>query len=475
MNIDLKSIVRITSDSIVFDWSNPFNKSKNTESIGTGFFISDELILTCAHVVDSASKIYISIPSLGKTKYEITLISVCPKLDIALLKTNKYKSSSFIELGNSDNIKQTDKVYVIGYPLGQETVKYSSGIVSGLQEYLFQTDASINSGNSGGPLIDSNNKVIGINSSKIISSNENTIEGVGFSIPINLYVYMKDIMLTNKIIRKPVILLEFNNMNQNLWNFSTNSKKKIHYNNKSYDTGYYIKRTFKQNKLIDVHMGDILLELDGKKIDNYGEMDSNNITKKINIDNYLIEKNLNDKINMKFWSVKQKKIIEIDYKLDYIHPIISKYPNVENIEYFVLGGLVIMDLTLDHLALFHTYYAYFIHIDEMAFRAKPKVIISSILSSSNIRKDEIINTGDLLFYLNDVKINTLDDILNAIDTTFESFNGYAIIKNHTGNTISLNLRDALVETIEMYKTFNYKWNNRLSKLLLQKYRIKNFK
>ena len=120
-------------------------------------------------------------------------------------------------------------------------------------------------------------------------------------------------------------------------------------------------------------------------------------------------------------------------------------------------------------------YSYFIHVDEMAFRAKPKVIISSILSSSSIRKDDIINTGDLLFYLNDIKINTLDDILNAIDTTFESFNGYAIIKNHTGDTISLNLRDSLIETIEMSKVFNYKWNNRLSKLLLKKYKINNFK
>ena len=85
MNIDLKSIVRITSDSIVFDWSNPFNKSKNTESIGTGFFISDELILTCAHVVNGSKNLYIEIPSKDSNKYSCKIIGICPDFDIAII------------------------------------------------------------------------------------------------------------------------------------------------------------------------------------------------------------------------------------------------------------------------------------------------------------------------------------------------------------------------------------------------------
>ena len=90
MDINLKSIVRILSQSIAFDWKSPFNKSMNIDSIGTGFFIDKNYIVTCSHVIENAVKIYITIPSLGKEKYEAELISCCPYMDIALIKTNNY-------------------------------------------------------------------------------------------------------------------------------------------------------------------------------------------------------------------------------------------------------------------------------------------------------------------------------------------------------------------------------------------------
>ncbi len=69
-----------------------------------------------------------------------------------------------------------------GYPLGQDRLKYSSGIISGLQGALLQTDAPINPGNSGGPLLNNNNEVIGINSQKIAAGQA---DNIGYSIPIH--------------------------------------------------------------------------------------------------------------------------------------------------------------------------------------------------------------------------------------------------------------------------------------------------
>ena len=145
--IDIKSIVRIISEGYDFNWKSPFNKSSNNNSIGTGFFIDSEYILTCCHVVENSLKIYINIPSLDKEKYEVELISCCPCLDIALLKSKTYKSNQFLELDDSDKSKATDKIIAVGYPLGLENSKYSAGIISGIEEHFFQIDAPINEGN----------------------------------------------------------------------------------------------------------------------------------------------------------------------------------------------------------------------------------------------------------------------------------------------------------------------------------------
>ena len=471
MNIDLKAIVRITSNSIIFDWKTPFNKSKNKLVVGSGFFIDQEHIITCAHVVDSASKIYINIPINGKEKHEVKLLSFCPSLDIALLKTIDFKSDFYLQLADSDKVKYTDKVFVLGYPLGQESVKYSSGIISGLQDYLFQTDASINPGNSGGPLIDTQNKVIGINSSKITSVTK-SIEGVGFSIPINLFKYMKNKMLNTLIIRKPSILLEFNNLNQTLWNFSTNNSKTVKFNNTEFNSGFFIKKVFNHNNNPDFpSSGDILLEIDGKKIDNFGETNSNNISGKSSVSDILIQFNFNETINYKIWSSKNKKVININYKLDYVYPVKFCYPVYENVNYFVIGGLVLMDLTMNHVAIYEYIFNSFIDMDEMSFRIKPKVIVSSILPGSSVLKDDVIQKGDLLEYINDTKISTLDDVVKTINDTFDNYKGFLILKNHLGDTTAIKIKDALKETIEFSNSFNFKWNNELTKIILKKLNI----
>ena len=158
MDINIKSIVRIYVQSIEYDWTTPFNKTDTMDSVGSGFFIDSTHIITCYHVVEDSITNLITIPSLGKKKYNVEFVSCCPMLDIALLRTTDYESADFLEMDDSDQVKMTEEVYAVGYPLGQINVKYSSGIISGIQDYLFQIDAAINNGNSGGPLINKNNK-----------------------------------------------------------------------------------------------------------------------------------------------------------------------------------------------------------------------------------------------------------------------------------------------------------------------------
>jgi serine protease Do len=450
--INIKSIVRIISEGYDFDWKSPFNKSSNNNSIGTGFFIDSEYILTCCHVVENSLKIYINIPSQDKEKYEVELISCCPCLDIALLKTNVYKSKYHLELDDSDKSKATDKIIAVGYPLGLENAKYSAGIISGIEEHFFQIDAPINEGNSGGPLLNSNNKVIGINTSKITTS-----EGIGFSTPINFFKNQKELMLKNKIIRKCNILCEFNDMDINLWKYLTDDKI-----DKSYTSGYYIKKCYKDSNLFSeygIETGDILLEINDNKVDNYGEINVVWSSEKINLDNYLKRFNKDDIIKIKIWSSKQKKIIEINYKLNYNFPINFGLPILEKIDYIIFGGLVLMNFSLNHIKVYRDDYLDLFIANKIKFKKSSKVIISNILSGSTIKKNEVINEGNILFSINNIKIYCLDDVIKVIKDTVNKNDKYLILKNQNNDTVCLNIFTGIKETYLLAKEYNYDWKN----------------
>ncbi|MGD9347861.1 MAG: Do family serine endopeptidase [Candidatus Aminicenantes bacterium] len=162
-------------------------------SQGTGFFISqDGYIVTNNHIVESAIKV--DIISLSGEDYEAEIVGTDPRTDLALLKV-KGKNLPYLELGDSSKLKVGEWVLAVGNPLGlSHTV--TAGIVSakgrqlvgggGVPDYqdFIQTDASINRGNSGGPLINMQGVVVGINSMIISPSGGNI--GIGLSIPTSL-------------------------------------------------------------------------------------------------------------------------------------------------------------------------------------------------------------------------------------------------------------------------------------------------
>ena len=104
-------------------------------------------------------------------------------------------------------------------------------------------------------------------------------------------------------------------------------------------------------------------------------------------------------------------------------------------------------------------------INPIKFKKTPKVIISNILSGSTIKKNEIINEGDILSYINNIKINTLNDIPIAIKNTVTKDSKCIIIKNQYNDTICLNIITGILETYNLSKEYNYEWNNDIIKIL----------
>jgi serine protease Do len=161
---------------------------------GTGIIMtSDGYIITNEHVIDGAQKISIVL-SNGKTYNNVQTVGVDVQTDLAVLKISAtgLPCASF---GDSSQLKVGQSVIAIGNPGGLELAStVTNGIVSGLNRSIsetassmtyIQTNALINPGNSGGPLVNMYGQVVGINCSKIESSNGETFEGIGFAIPIN--------------------------------------------------------------------------------------------------------------------------------------------------------------------------------------------------------------------------------------------------------------------------------------------------
>ncbi|MDB1144977.1 MAG: Do family serine endopeptidase [Alcaligenaceae bacterium] len=156
--------------------------------VGTGFIVSkDGYIMTNHHVVDDAEKILVTLPD-SKKELEAKLIGSDQRTDIAVLKVSSKEDLPVLEMGNSDGLKKGQWVLAIGSPFELENT-VTSGIVSAIHRdtgsYLrfIQTDVAVNPGNSGGPLIDLNGRVVGVNSQ--IISRTGGYQGISFSIPIN--------------------------------------------------------------------------------------------------------------------------------------------------------------------------------------------------------------------------------------------------------------------------------------------------
>ncbi|MGZ4411101.1 MAG: S1C family serine protease [Gaiellaceae bacterium] len=169
----------------------PFGGSRSQEALGSGFvYDAQGHIVTNEHVVDGATSVKVTLAS-GKS-YKATLVGTDPSTDLAVLKIDAPASALHpLTLGSSSGLRIGDGVVAIGSPFGLEGT-VTSGIVSALDRQIdspngfaidgaIQTDAAINHGNSGGPLLDMNGRVVGVTTQ--IESQSGGSEGVGFAIP----------------------------------------------------------------------------------------------------------------------------------------------------------------------------------------------------------------------------------------------------------------------------------------------------
>ena len=198
------SVVVITTEQVVYSQWSWYGQNQVESGAGSGVIISsDGYILTCAHVVDGASTITVTI---GDKDYTATLVGEDTTSDIAVIKIDA-DGLTPATVGDSDSLKVGQSVMAVGNPLGELGGTVTGGMISALNRSvtiqgsssvntmsLIQMDASVSPGNSGGGLFNMNGELVGIVNAKSSSSDA---EGLGFAIPINDAIKVAQELLEN--------------------------------------------------------------------------------------------------------------------------------------------------------------------------------------------------------------------------------------------------------------------------------------
>lgn len=255
------------------------NKSTATAA-GSGIIISEDgYILTNNHIVNSSSTSYYY--ELGKankvtvtlyndsTKYDATIVGTDSQTDLAVIKIEK-NGLKAAELGDSDAVQVGEFAMAIGNPLGLAD-SVTAGIVSAVNREVsdqdgnsyvaIQTDASINSGNSGGALVNSKGQVIGVNTLKLSGAG---VEGVGFAIPINSTKEIYEQLIQYNKVKRPYIGIDGYDLDEQ----TAEDNNLV--------VGIYIKtiEDFSAGEKAGLKIGDVIVEVDGTKVTKMDELNA---------------------------------------------------------------------------------------------------------------------------------------------------------------------------------------------------------
>lgn len=298
----------IVGISVEYSINSIFNRGSSTaKAQGSGVIISsDGYILTNNHVVNSSSSSssYYEIEKATKVtvklynddkEYEAKIIGTDEQTDLAVIKIEKSDLTA-AELGNSDTVQVGEFCMAVGNALGLGD-SVTSGIVSAVNREVtdsdnnkytaIQTDAAINSGNSGGALVNSKGQVIGINTLKIAGTG---VEGVGFAIPINSTKDIYEQLIQYNKVKRPYIGIGGINLDE-----ETAKRNDL-------VVGIYVKTVddFSAAEKAGIRIGDVITEIEGTKITTMDEL--NEIKNK---------KSIGDTIKLKIYRNGQTKDITL--------------------------------------------------------------------------------------------------------------------------------------------------------------------
>ena len=443
----VKSVVKIYTSVSTPNYKMPWQISKIENWTGSGVIIGNNKILTSAHVVSNANFIEITKEN-DSNKYVAKVKYISHQADLALLELEDetfFNNTQILKL--SDDIEVRNKVTVLGYPVGGNSISITQGVVSRIEyrKYVWsnlnlltiQIDAAINNGNSGGAVINSNNQLVGIAMQTLTKGNN-----IGYIVPTAIInTFLEDIKDGN--------INGFEN-EMNYIKILNNDMKKFYglTNNK----GVLLSQIpFGENEL---KADDILLNIDGNDVANDGTISSK--YGRIDFKIALHQKQIGQTIKLKV--LRNKQEITVDYKIKRLQNLVyAEYDKTPR--YIIYAGLVFSPITQNYLskvAETKDLEMFFYNFNKNENLEEAVVLLQDSFPHNVNKgyKSEIL----ILNLLNGIKIRNFNHLIELLDNTNIEFIKFEFLENQI---IILNTKEAKKSFEDIKKTYSLNYDRKL--------------
>ncbi len=446
------AVVQVSMQGTGFNWIDPYKSPEQREGFGSGFFIDTEgHLLTNYHVVAGAKSVFIMIPGVGRRLLAVSIVGVCPDLDVALLKLTpeSYKSVidtcgpiNALEFSDSDKLYSSQDVLALGFPLGFHTRKSTTGSIGGRDflhgQSLVHITAPINPGSSGGPLLNKEGKVVGITSASIVDA-----QNYNYIVPINdILIILKDLYKT-PLVRLPGLSVGANRTTEA---HARSLKNPL-------PAGAYVNNVLNHSmeEKAGIKVGDMIYKIiiDGAhyQLDEFGDVAVPwRKGEKISVEELLSRCRIGDPFAVIVYRAGERRELSCIFEQSVLPTVREIYVEYEpnEADYEIFGGIVVMQLRDNHVRLFEKApqldnLREFRDCARPVNRSKPALVITRIMPGSQAHLTECLMTGFILDKVNGRKVSTLKELREAL------------ILSTKNNAIALHVKDQYATVLDLSK------------------------
>lgn len=427
----LKCIVRLHAYGKPINYLQPFLELERVASVGSGTFVDPTdlglskpdpnylYILTCAHVVDKADQITVVLPLKGSEQLTASVLAFVPKhnydLAIVALPNPNGVHNPFVgrlPLGSSVSLVQGEKLVALGFPMGQTGLKVSDGVFAGLQHYLQHT-VSISPGNSGGPLVNQNGQLIGINNAGLIHV---AASNIGYAVPIDLYVLTAPRFFALHVgPPSPQRVIRGVNFGFFLQPTTLEHMRQVASvsDDSCCETGMFIFEVVPNSPAFEmgIEPGDFLCAVENVSVDNTGDVPVPWSAQKVPI--YTALERLSNPArtySFRIWSKQSKACREVKLAPRVLDLYANRYSYApfDTVDYENIKGCVIMPLIKNHKHYPETMPSFVKLKPQDRFRSW--LIVTHVVPGSPADQSQSLEAGDLIVQVNHRPVSTLKQL-----------------------------------------------------------------
>lgn len=466
------AILKVSTCHQNFNFKEPYIAPTKSFSCGSAFFIKEDgTALTNHHVTQDAIEVLCKIEEYGEEHLPFDVVCQYPQIDLAVIKLNpeyleKVKSKiggkiPTLELADSDKLKIGSEIVSMGYPLAVNSIKSTSGNINGWEysdnstaEY-FQTDSTINPGSSGGPSINQDGLVIGINTwTKETTRNGRIIKNTNF---VSQAKHIKS------------TLENFSNLDTKIVNlpssFGINASHTIDsfslINPAYQDRGLYVTKISKGflGEKLGLKKGDLIIEIGNFEIDSFGMAKVPWRNEKVDSISLVQDQIRNNFINIEI--LRNGNFINLELRENFANKYLSPtryiYPSVEKFDYEVFGGMVVSQLHYNHSYEFNNY-----NLLNVCLKNKNVLIISFVQPGSLASRSQyLVAEQDLIAKINGKKITTLEELRKEISQSIENKLKVITIETRRKTIFPIDLNQMIEQEKYLAQAYKYPAENSL--------------